>query len=312
MKTLYPDIEPYATHQLEVGQGHVLMVEECGNATGIPIVFLHGGPGSSCKAYHRSFFNPAKYRIILFDQRGAGRSTPAGELQSNTTEYLLADIELIREKLNIDKWIIFGGSWGATLGLLYAQKHSDKILGLILRSIFLARKCDIDWVHMDEGVNKYFPEQWQEFFDFAPGDWTQLLTAYYTALTGKDVDVMNKAALAWASWGGCVVSNGKFATPTEISEKILNLIRIECHYLYHNCFIEENQLISDINKIANIPTILIHGEKDLVCLPESSQLLKQNLPTAKLIIVPNVGHLSDEPSMLSALIEATDEMLNII
>ncbi len=311
MKILYPDIEPYATHQLDVGQGHILTVEECGNANGIPIVFLHGGPGSNCKSYHRSFFDPAKYRIILFDQRGAGRSTPAGKLQFNTTEHLLADIELIRETLNIKKWVVFGGSWGAALGLLYAQQHSDKVLGIILRSIFLARKCDIDWFHMDDGVNKYFPKQWQDFFDFAPGDWNQLLIAYHTALTGGDINAKNKAALAWATWGGCVVSSGTFADPTEVSEKLLNLVSIECHYLYNNYFIKENQLVLDINKVKNIPTILIHGQKDLVCLPESSRLLKQHLPSAKLILVPSSGHLSDDPAMISALVESTDEMKNL-
>ncbi len=311
MKTLYPDIEPYITHQLEVGQGHVLMVEECGNKTGIPIIFLHGGPGSNCKPHHRSFFNPAIYRIILFDQRGAGRSKPAGNLQHNTTVHLLADMELIREKLHIDKWIVFGGSWGATLSLLYAQKFPDKVLGLVLRSIFLARKLDISWFHMNGGVNKHFPKQWQIFFEFAPGNWKQLLTAYYEALTGNDVNYMNTAALRWATWGSCVVSNGTFPTPTETSAQLLNSVRIECHYLYNNYFMEENQLILNINKVIKIPIILIHGQKDLVCLPEGSQLLKRHLPTAQLKIIPSGGHLSYDPAMIAALVDATDEMGNL-
>ncbi|MDM8565639.1 prolyl aminopeptidase [Candidatus Halobeggiatoa sp. HSG11] len=314
MKNLYPDIEPNITHQLEVGQGHTLMVEECGNAAGIPIVFLHGGPGSYCKSHHRCFFNPSIYRIILFDQRGAGRSTPSGNLQFNTTDHLLADMELIREKLNIDKWIIFGGSWGATLSLLYAQKHTDKVLGLILRSIFLARKSDVSWFYIEGGVNKYFPKQWQKFFELTSVNQEELLTTYYEALTGNDINIRNTAALTWAAWAGCVVSNGRFPEPTEVSEKLLNSVRIECHYLYHNHFIKENQLISNINKVANIPTVLIHGQKDLVCLPENSQLLKQHLPMAKLKLIPTGGHLSDDPAMISALVEATDEMgkLNIL
>ncbi|MBE9561945.1 MAG: prolyl aminopeptidase [Proteobacteria bacterium] len=311
MKSLYPDIEPYITHKLEVGQGHVLMVEECGNATGIPIIFSHGGPGSSCKPHHRCFFNPAKYRIILFDQRGAGRSTPSGNLQSNTTEHLLADIELIRETLNIDKWIVFGGSWGATLSLLYAQKHTDRVLGLILRSIFLARKSDISWFHVEGGVDKHFPKQWQKFFEFSPGGWKQLLEAYHEALISNELEDKNTAALAWATWSACVVSNGKFPEPTEVSDKMLSSVRIECHYLYYNYFIEENQLISNIDKVVDIPTILIHGQKDLVCLPENSQLLKRHLSTAQLKIIPSGGHLSDDPAMISALVEATDEMSEI-
>lgn len=310
MKTLYPDIEPYITHQLEVGQGHVLMVEECGNNAGIPIVFLHGGPGSNCKPHHRSFFNPAIYRIILFDQRGAGRSKPNGNLQHNTTTHSLADMELIRKKLQIEKWVVFGGSWGATLSLLYAQKHPDRVLGLILRSIFLARKQDISWFHINGGVSKHFPKQWQTFFEFAPGNWEQLLTAYYTALTGNDIASMNNAALAWATWGGCVVSNGTFPAPTEPSEQLVNSVRIECHYLYNKYFIEENQLIANIDKVINIPTIFIHGDKDLVCLPEGSKLLKRHLPTAQLKIIPSGGHLADDPAMIAALVNATDEMRN--
>ncbi|MCK5877193.1 MAG: prolyl aminopeptidase [Candidatus Marithrix sp.] len=309
MKKLYPDIEPNTIYQLEVGQDHVLMVEECGNPTGIPIIFLHGGPGSNSKPQHRSFFDPSIYRIILFDQRGAGYSQPSGNLQANTTKHLLADMELIREKLNIDKWVIFGGSWGATLSLLYTQKHVDRVLGLILRSIFLARKSDISWFHIEGGVNKYFPNQWQKFFDFAPGrDWQQLLIAYYTALTGNNIDIKNHAALTWAAWSGCVVSNGTFPEPTEVSDKLLNSVRIECHYLYNNYFIEENQLVLNIDKVINIPTTLIHGQKDLVCLPDNSQLLKRHLPKAQLKIIPSGGHLSDDPAMISALVEATDEM----
>ena len=314
MATLYPEIEPYTTHQIAVGQEHILMVEECGNPKGIPVVFLHGGPGAHCKPYQRSFFDPNCYRIILFDQRGAGRSVPTGCLQHNTTWDLLADLETIRKQLSIENWLIFGGSWGATLGLLYAQQYPQQVLGLILRSTFLARQRDIDWCCLDGKVNQLFPEQWQAFIQLLPPTETEqsLLAIYYRHLTSQDVTVVQQAALAWAAWGGCVVSNGEFPTPTEPSDKLINEARIECHYMVNQCFLPENQLLHDLPKITHLPAILIHGQRDLVCPFESSYLLKQNWPHAQLKSIPNAGHLARDPGMIPALVEATDEMATYI
>ncbi|HEW98094.1 MAG: prolyl aminopeptidase [Candidatus Parabeggiatoa sp. nov. 3] len=314
MISLYPDIEPDATHQIAVGQTHVLTVEECGNPDGIPVIVLHGGPGSHCKPKHRSFFNPSAYRIILFDQRGAGRSTPMGSVNDNTTWDLLADLETIREQFSINKWVIFGGSWGATLGLLYAQQYPENVLGLILRSTFLARKDDIHWGYGNKGVNRFFPKQWQAFTQILPkdGHWEHPLAIYYDHLTSQDSTKAHAAALAWAAWGGCVVSYGQFPEPTESSQTLLNEARIECHYMFNHCFIEENQLLRDIDKVADIPAILVHGQQDLVCPLESAYLLEQNWPAAQLKVIPTGGHLAHDPEMISALLEATDDMVKLL
>jgi len=314
MTTLYPDIEPYTTHQIAASQNHVLMVEECGNRHGIPIIFLHGGPGGHCKPYHRSCFDPNLYRIVLFDQRGAGRSIPTGSLENNTTSDLLRDMETIRTQLDIENWVIFGGSWGATLGLSYAQQHPERVLGIILRSIFLARKNDLDWFYRDGGVKRLFPQQWQAFIRFLPeGHWDNPLAIYYDYLTGKDTAKAHAAALAWAAWEGCIISYGEFAAPTEPSEELLNAARIGCHYIFNHGFLEENQLLQNVNKVADIPAIIIHGQRDLVCPLDSSYLLEQNWPAAQLKIVPTAGHLvGDDPEMIAATVDATDEMAKIV
>ncbi|RKZ37227.1 MAG: prolyl aminopeptidase [Gammaproteobacteria bacterium] len=314
MKTLYPDIEPYATHQIAVKKPHVLMVEECGNPDGIPVVFLHGGPGSHCKPYHRCFFNPNFYRVILFDQRGAGRSTPNGCLQDNTTWDLLADMEVIRKQLNIKSWVIFGGSWGSTLGLLYAQQHPESVLALILRGIFLARECDLGWFYQEGGVKRLFPQQWEFFAQgLSEQERENPLAAYYEQLTGNDTHQALMAALAWSNWAGCIVSHGQFAALTEPSKDILNEARIECQYMYNRCFIEENQLLRDIDKVANLQAVLIHGQRDLVCPADSSYLLVQNWHAAQLKMIATGGHLaSDVPEMLSALVEATDGIAKML
>jgi proline iminopeptidase len=313
MKTPYPDIEPYATHKIAVGQPHVLTVEECGNPQGVPVLFLHGGPGSHCKPHHRSVFNPDIYRIVLFDQRGAGRSTPSGCLQDNTTGDLVADMETIRKQLKIPKWVIFGSSWGTALGLVYAQQYPEHVLALILRGTFLARTRDINWGYVSGGVSRIFPQQWQEFTHFLPKKHLDTpLADYYDYLTGKDTALARTAAIAWAAWNGYVVSNGEFTDPIEFSKELLNGIRIECHYMFNRCFLEENQVLLHLNKLANIPAIIIHGQQDLVCPLENSYLLKQNWPMAQLKIVPTGGHLARDPETISAIVEATDEIFRIV
>ena len=313
MTTLYPDIEPYNTHRIAVGTTHILTVEESGNPIGIPVVFLHGGPGAYCKPYQRSLFDPKIYRIVLFDQRGAGRSTPVGSLVDNTTWHLLQDMEVIREQLGIENWVVFGGSWGATLGLLYAQQYPERVLGLILRSIFLARRRDVNWGFSDGGVNRLFPEQWRTFTRFLPeGHWDNPLAIYADHLASNNSNVAHTAALAWTAWASCVVSYGEFAPPTECSIELFNEARLECHYMSNHCFLEDNDLLQQVNKVADIPAILVHGQKDLTCPLESSYLLEQNWAAAQLKILPNGGHLTRTPDTIAALVESTDEMAKMI
>lgn len=307
-------IEPHAVHHLSVGQGHTLYVEECGNPRGLPVVFLHGGPGAHCKPHHRALFDPQIYRIILFDQRGAGQSTPTGSLENNTTQELLADMEHLRKHLGIQNWVVCGGSWGATLGLLYAQHYYEHTLGLVLRSIFLARERDIHWSYRDGGVNRLFPKQWKAFTRFLPTHehWDNPLGVYYNLLTGNDILLAQQAALAWSAWRGCLVSYGQFEAPSEGTQEILNEARIECHYMFHHCFIHENQLLQNVEKVADIPTILLHGQRDLVAPLESSYFLEQPWPAAQLRILPGCGHLTSEPEMMAALVEATNDIAKIL
>jgi len=309
---LYPIIEPYGIHSFSVENGHVLYVEECGNPDGIPVVFLHGGPGSYCKPYHRSFFNPQLYRIILFDQRGAGRSTPIGSLLHNTTPDLLNDMEKLRKHLEIEKWVIFGNSWGTTLGLLYAQRCPNHVLGLILRGVFLARKRDLHWFYSDGGVNRLFPGQWQTFMQFLPkGHWDTPLAYYYNQLINTDLANAQKMALIWANWTSCIISYGKFPALTECTDNILNEIRIESHYAFNHFFIKENQILDNIDRIDSIPGILIHGQNDLVCPLENAYLLQEAWLNAELQVLPNSGHLANnDHDMLSAVVAATDKMVH--
>lgn len=307
-KLLYPAIEPYMVYDFPVEQGHVLYVEECGNPQGIPVVFLHGGPGSHCKLYHRSFFNPQQYRIILFDQRGAGRSKPTASLVNNTTQDLLNDMEKLRKQLKIEKWVIFGNSWGTTLGLLYAQRHPNQVLGLILRGTFLARERDLHWFYGDGGVNRLFPGQWQAFMQFLPkGHWDTPLAYFYNQLI--NTNNAQKMALIWANWTGCIVSHGQFPALTECTEEMLNEIRIECHYAFNHFFLKENQIIAEIASLDNIPGILIHGQEDLVCPLENAFALQEVWLNSELHVLPKSGHLaSHDDDMLRAVIAATDKM----
>lgn len=312
LKPLYPTIEPYLTYHFSVENGHALYVEECGNPQGIPVIFLHGGPGSYCKPYHRSFFNPELYHIILFDQRGAGRSTPTGSLTHNTTPDLLRDIEKLRKHLNIEKWVIFGNSWGTTLGLLYAQQHPNHVLGMVLRGIFLARERDLHWFYSDGGVNRLFPGQWQTFMQFLPkGHWDTPLAYYYNQLTNTDLATAQKVALIWANWTSCIVSYGQFPALIECNDEIFNEVRIECHYAFHHFFIQENQIIKNISTLDNIPSILIHGQRDLVCPLENAFALQEIWLNSELQILSNSGHLANnDDEMISAVVTATDKMVN--
>jgi proline iminopeptidase, Neisseria-type subfamily len=310
MKTLYPEIEPYARYRVSVSGSHVLYLEECGNTRGVPVVFLHGGPGSGCNENHRRYFHPRKYRLVIFDQRGCNRSTPRGSVEKNTTGDLLRDMERIRKHLGIEQWLIFGGSWGATLGLLYAEKYPERVLGLILRGVFLARKPDLSW-YAGNGANRIFPDHWERFIEPVPvRERADFITAYHKRIFSRDATVRRRYAKAWSEWGTKVVTWNLGGHKQEItsSRTVLHQARIESHYAFNHYFIRENQILNNISRLPKVPVTIIHGRRDLTCTLESSWSLHKALPHSELVIVPDAGHLAGEPTMVEALINATDKM----
>lgn len=322
MFKLYPELHAFSEHILKTKSEHSVYYEQVGNPAGIPVIFLHGGPGSGCNENHRRYFNPGKYRIILFDQRGCNRSIPNGCIEKNTTQELLNDIESIRLQLGIDKWLLFGGSWGATLALLYAEQYSKNVSGIILRGAFLARQCDLDWF-AKSGVNKIFPEYWHEFTcSFNEVEKHHFIKTLYEQVISDDKSIQLQAAKTWSLWAGRVVTHSithDYKLEIESDEKLISEVRIEMHYAINHYFIEENQILNNISNIPDVPVIIIHGRKDLTCLPESSWAIHQalknnntNKTESKLVIVPEAGHLASEPSMIDALISATDEMAELL
>lgn len=311
MPTLYPRIIPYVTHHFDVEPPHRLYVEECGNPKGIPVVFLHGGPGSGCEEYHRSFFDPERYHIVLFDQRGCGRSSPHAALEGNTTQALVNDMELIREKLGIDKWVVFGGSWGSTLALVYAETHPERVLGLILRGIFLCRKHEIGWFYQ-QGANRLFPDYWEDYLKPIPeAERNAMLPAYYQRLTSDNEVERMAAAKAWSLWEGrCATLLPSKTVTDHFSDPFtaLSLARIECHYFMNNSFLRDNQILNDADRLRDIPGIIVHGRYDVVCPVENAWELQQRWPSAELQIIADAGHSASEPGIAAALIKATDAM----
>jgi proline iminopeptidase len=309
MPELYPDILPYAVHRVAVDERHALYVEECGTAKGIPALFLHGGPGAGCEPYHRRFFDPARYRVVLFDQRGAGRSVPHADLTANTTWLLVADIERIRERLGIERWLVFGGSWGSTLALAYAQAHPERVSALVLRGIFLCRDAEVRWFYQ-EGASRLFPDYWADFVaPVAPADRHDMLAAYHRLLTGADDIARMAAAKAWSTWEGrtaTLLPNPSVVSHFGDPHVALSLARIECHYFVHQAFLRPNQLLEDAGRLAAIPTVIVHGRYDLICPLENAWALHKALPGSELVIVPDAGHAASEPGIRSALVEATD------
>ncbi|MDQ3796434.1 MAG: prolyl aminopeptidase [Pseudomonadota bacterium] len=309
--SLYANVTPYRQFRLAVDGRHDLYVEECGRSDGLPAVFLHGGPGAGCEPYHRGFFDPKRYRAILFDQRGSGHSRPHAELEGNTTQNLIADIERLREHLGIERWVVFGGSWGSTLGLAYAEAHPEQVLGLILRGIFLCRKQDIAWFYQD-GASRVFPDYWEEFLEVIPvterGD---LVQAYYRRLTGENEVQRMAAAKAWSIWEGRTATLhtnpdvvGHFADP----HVALSLARIECHFFVNNCFMTPDQLLGNAHRLGEIPGEIVHGRYDVVCPVEQAWALHRAWPRATLNIVPEAGHSATEPGIADALVRAADAM----
>lgn len=320
MIPLYPEIEPYTSHTLKMerlsnGLHHEVYVEECGNPEGIPIVFLHGGPGSGCRPQHRRYFDPELYRIILFDQRGCGRSTPHGELENNATQFLIDDMETIRKQLNIDNWIIFGGSWGATLGLCYAQQYSQNVLAMILRGVFLGRQQDIDWVYAEGGASKLFPDAWQNLISHLPtSDQTTPLKNYYEQLTHSDEIHQMSAAQKLQAWESTIVTLRDHEYQYDHTRETAPLAhsRIQLHFALNECFISDNPILNNIDAIRAIPSIIIHGRYDIVCPIQQAWELHQAWPEAELNIVPMAGHAAGEPALVEALITATRDIAKCI
>ncbi|MGK2232594.1 MAG: proline iminopeptidase [Colwellia sp.] len=324
MLSLYPAIEPFQHYYLSVAnaaiinettaQTHQLYVEQCGNPDGIPVIFLHGGPGSGCRPSHRCFFDPALYHIILFDQRGCGRSRPKGLLKHNTTGHLVEDIELIRQHLGIEKWLVFGGSWGTTLALTYAQRFADKVAGLILRGIFLARQQDIDWFYSENGAAKTYPEAWRYLVEHLPiSQQAEPISAIYQQLSSDNSQPSNGMLKRIQFWEASLVYWQKLLTLDDISitedEKTSAIIQL--YYSMNQCFIEQAPILEHIDKIRHIPTTIIHGRQDMVCPVEQAWLLKQCWPEAELSIIEMAGHVASEPKIISALVKATNDFAKL-
>lgn len=309
MRTLYPEIGHNHEYFLEVGQGHTLYVEECGNPNGIPVLLVHGGPGGGCGPVHRRFFNPELYRIILFDQRGCGRSTPHAALEHNTTQNLVADMERIREFFSIEQWLLFGGSWGSTLSLLYAEAHPERMLGLILRGIFLCRDEDVHWFYQ-QGASALFPDYWQDYLEPIPEDEQEdLLKAYYQRLTSDNQLAQMQAAKAWSIWEGrcsTLTPNPSVVDHFGDPHFALAMARIEAHYFINKAFLQPDQILKDADKLSDIPITIVHGRYDVVCPLEQAWALQQAAPHAELHIVREAGHSAMEPGIIDNLVHATD------
>lgn len=308
MYQLYPEIKPFAVHSVPVDEIHTLHVEECGSAGGVPALFLHGGPGAGCEPVHRRFFDPEIYRIVLFDQRGCGKSTPHAELTDNTTWHLVQDIETLRERLGIERWLVFGGSWGSTLSLAYAETHPERVLGLILRGIFLCRPQDIHWFYQ-EGANRLFPDAWEHFLEPIPeAERGDLLHAYYRRLTGDDEVERLRVAKAWSIWEGSTLtleSNPALIEHFGEAHLALSLARIEAHYFVNNTYLEPDQLLRDAHRLKNIPGVIVHGRYDVICPLDGAWALHKVWPEAELKIVTTAGHAATEPGIVDALVGAT-------
>ncbi len=307
-RALYPPIEPYETGLLPVSPRHTLYYEVSGNPQGRPVVFLHGGPGGGTSPDHRRYFDPERYRIVLFDQRGAGKSVPYACLEENTTWDLVADIERLRQHLSIERWVVFGGSWGSTLALAYAETHPDRARALVLRGIFLCRKKEIDWFYQ-EGANAIFPDAWEPYCNLIPPEERHdMVAAYYRRLTSDDEETRLAAARAWSVWEG---SASKLLPDPDLikdfDDRALAIARIECHYFINRIFMEsEHYLLEHARRIRHIPTVIVQGRYDVVCPMMTAWALHKALPEADLQIIPNAGHSASEPGTTAALVAATD------
>jgi proline iminopeptidase len=310
LRSLYPEIEPYDSGMLKVSDLHTLYYEQSGNPNGKPVVFLHGGPGGGTNPKCRRFFDPAVYRIVLFDQRGCGKSTPHAELTDNTTWHLVNDIERVRTQLGIDRWQVFGGSWGSTLALAYAQTHPDRVTELVLRGIFMLRRSELEWFYQ-KGCDVLYPDAWESFLHAIPeAERGDLMSAYHRRLISTDPQVRVNAARAWSVWEGATSYLWQDTSHIESSaedEFALAFARIECHYFVHGGFFEhDDQLLRNVDRIRKIPAVIVQGRYDVVCPMRSAWDLHRAWPEADLRIVQDAGHSAFEPGNISELIEATD------
>jgi proline iminopeptidase len=308
----YPPIKPYNSGFLRVSPLHEIYYEESGNPKGKPVVFLHGGPGGGTDAKMRQFFNPKRYRIVLFDQRGSGKSKPSASLVDNTTWHLVSDIETIREHLKVDKWQVFGGSWGSTLALAYAQKHPERCTELVLRGIFLLRKSELDWFYQDPlGAGSLFPDLWEDYLaPLSEKERADCVASFYKRLTSDNRDTLLEAARAWSIWESAlsyIKMNTNYVKRANDAEFAAAFARIECHYFINGGFLERpNQLLEDVHKIRHIPTVIVQGRFDVVCPARSAWDLHKAWPEADLRIVPDAGHSAFEPGTARELVKATD------
>ncbi|MES2501589.1 MAG: prolyl aminopeptidase [Pseudomonadota bacterium] len=321
---LYPELEPFNKGWLNVGQIHQIYFEECGNPAGRPVVFLHGGPGSGCNPTQRRFFDPAHYRIVLFDQRGCGRSKPQGEVVANTTDALVDDIEALRVHLSIDKWHVFGGSWGSTLAIAYAVKHATRIISLTLRGIFLSRPAELKWFLGD--VQHFFPEVWHKLVEYLPpNEQNDVLNAYAALIFNEDISISSEAAVKWNAFENAIMRlkpmdanakpigtepvDAKSKTAEELNNERITEVaraRVQIHYILNQCFVDGEALLKQAANLTNIPTIIVQGRYDMVCPPQTAWALHQAMPHAQFTMVADAGHSAMEPGVTSALIAATE------
>lgn len=309
MRTLYPEIEPFDSGHLDVGDGHRVYWERVGRAGGKPAIFLHGGPGGGCSPESRRLFDPERYDVLLFDQRGCGRSVPHASLDANTTWHLVADIERLRVMMGVERWLVLGGSWGATLALAYAQHHPQHVSELIVRGVFTLRKCEVDWLYQS-GADRFFPDKWERFV--APVDPARrgnLVSAYRDLLTSSDLAVRTAAAHAWSVWEGEIsrlLPNPGLVASYGETEFALAFARLENHYMLHGGWLEAGQLLRDATRLSGIPGVIVQGRYDMVCYPETAWKLHQVWKDSRLEIVEAAGHSGDEPGIRDAVIRAAD------
>ncbi|MFT4714263.1 MAG: proline iminopeptidase [Candidatus Azotimanducaceae bacterium] len=311
MLPLYPEIKPYTRHMVPVDDVHEIYVDESGTPDGIPVFFLHSGPGSGCEFDSRSFFNPEKYRIILFDQRGAGRSKPHSDITNNNTQSLVEDIEKIRKFLKIDKIMLFGGGWGATLGLVYAESYPENVLALVLRGIFLGTKQDINWIYQ-EGVSRFYPDHWEDYVaPISEGERDDLLAAYGRRINGTDELARMGAAKAWSRWEADCSSlhpNPRLVKHLTDPHRAMARCKIGVHYYLNNCFLEDSQIIRDAAVLKDIPGIIVHGRYDMLCPVQNAHDLHAAWPISQVYLVREAGHSATEHALIDALIRATRDM----
>jgi len=304
---LYPEIDLYQSGWLPVSPAHQIYFEQCGNPAGQPVVFLHGGPGSGCNPNQRRFFDPSHYRIILLDQRGCGRSKPQGCVEQNTTADLVSDLEVLRQSLEIERWLVFGGSWGSTLALAYAVAHPDTVDGLILRGIFLSRPHELQWFLKD--VKNFFPEVWEKLVTYLPADErNDLLQAYYRRIFDADKNVSLPAACVWNAYESAIMSLHAPSSPTVTPADEVQIARakVQLHYIMHGCFVSERPLLEEAKALAHIPTVIVQGRYDMVCPPITAWELGKVMPHAELQMIPDAGHSAMEPGTAAALVAATE------